>query len=272
VPAIADLDRDGRNELVIAGSFWNGHRGYFDNVWVYGFGGPSPHGRIAWGQLMGGARHLGRCERPAAPYRVWVRKAGGGGGTVTSSPPGIDCGQNCSGEFDEDTLVTLEASPTPPSLFVGWTGACSGHQTCTLVMKGDKSVTATFRLPSSTGFYALAPCRALDTRNPSGPFAGQPLAAREERSIVIAGKCGVPSAARAIAVNLTATSATAAGYVRMYAAHTPAPQTSALNFQAGQTRANNAIVSLGGSGDVALYSGQPSGSVHVVVDVTGYFE
>jgi hypothetical protein len=58
----------------------------------------------------------------------------------------------------------------------------------------------------------------------------------------------------------------------MYAAHTAMPQTSVLNFQAAQTRANNAIVSLGAGGDVALYSGQQSGSVHVVIDVTGYLE
>jgi len=42
-PAIADIDLDGRNEIIVTGGFWRG--GYHDKVWVYDLGGP-PHGRI----------------------------------------------------------------------------------------------------------------------------------------------------------------------------------------------------------------------------------
>jgi hypothetical protein len=59
VPAIADVDRDGRNELVVSGDFWNGSNGSFDKLWVYDLGGPA-HGAVPWGQLMGGPRHQGR--------------------------------------------------------------------------------------------------------------------------------------------------------------------------------------------------------------------
>jgi hypothetical protein len=52
----------------------------------------------------------------------------------------------------------------------------------------------------------------------------------------------------------------------------PRPGISTLNFTAGQTRANNGIVGLGAGGDLTLYSAQASGGVHVILDVSGYFE
>jgi len=46
-----------------------------------------------------------------------------------------------------------------------------------------------------------------------------------------------------------------------------------INYSAGQTRANNAIVTLGGAtGSLVVFSGQAAGAVHVIVDVNGYFE
>jgi hypothetical protein len=57
VPAIADIDQDGRSELIMTADFWNGRVGYHDKVWVFDFGGPTPHGPVQWGQLMDGPRH-----------------------------------------------------------------------------------------------------------------------------------------------------------------------------------------------------------------------
>ncbi len=62
-PAIADIDLDGRNEIIITGSFWNGHSGYYDNVWVYDLGGTS-HGNVEWGQLGGGPQNWGFYPAP----------------------------------------------------------------------------------------------------------------------------------------------------------------------------------------------------------------
>lgn len=59
VPAIADIDLDGRNELVVGGSYWNGIEGYYDDVWVYDLHG-STYGPILWGQFLAGPRHHGR--------------------------------------------------------------------------------------------------------------------------------------------------------------------------------------------------------------------
>jgi hypothetical protein len=54
----------------------------------------------------------------------------------------------------------------------------------------------------------------------------------------------------------------------------PVPLVSTINYGAGQTRSNNAVVSLSGGfvGRLAVKVGQASGTVHVILDVVGYFE
>jgi hypothetical protein len=49
------------------------------------------------------------------------------------------------------------------------------------------------------------------------------------------------------------------------------PATSVINYQAGQTRANNALLSLG-PGGVAVHCDQPSGTVQLILDVNGYYQ
>src|SRR5205823_6033285 len=75
-----------------------------------------------------------------------VIRAGAGTGSVSSSPPGISCGTDCSEAYDSGTSVTLTASPASGSTFNGWNGcdAVSGA-TCTVTMSAARSVTATFQ-------------------------------------------------------------------------------------------------------------------------------
>jgi hypothetical protein len=102
---------------------------------------------------------------------------------------------------------------------------------------------------------------------------GGPLAARLRAGVPVVGRCGVPPTAKAVAVNVTATGSTGSGFLRAYAAFPEsAPPTSVLNFNAGATRANNAIVALSAAGQVAMFNGMSAGTTHVVVDVVGYFE
>jgi hypothetical protein len=73
-----------------------------------------------------------------------VTKAGTGTGTVSSSPPGISCGGDCSEDYEVGTNVTLTAMADSGSVFVGWSGPCSGNGPCSVVMDTAKEVTATF--------------------------------------------------------------------------------------------------------------------------------
>jgi hypothetical protein len=63
VPAIADIDRDGRTDIVVCGSYWDGFEGYYDKCWAFDLRG-GPHGRIEWGQFGGNASHHGRYPVP----------------------------------------------------------------------------------------------------------------------------------------------------------------------------------------------------------------
>jgi hypothetical protein len=77
-------------------------------------------------------------------YALTVARSGTGGGTVTSTPAGIDCGAACSATYASGTTVTLAAAPGAGSTFAGWSGACTGTGACTVAMTAARTVTATF--------------------------------------------------------------------------------------------------------------------------------
>lgn len=110
-------------------------------------------------------------------------------------------------------------------------------------------------LPSS-----LTPFRLYDSRNTGGPLAqGQP------RSIPVT---GVPAGSSALQINIAATQPVAGGWVALYPGPcSDYPGVSTINFNAGQTIANFAVVPLPASSELCAVA---SGPVHIVLDVTGY--
>jgi len=130
-----------------------------------------------------------------------------------------------------------------------------------------------FTPPAAASFYTLTPCRLVDTRNANGPSGGPVLPASGQRSFTLTGVCGVPATAKAISVNVAVTGPTASGFLKLYPGDGLAPLASSINFAAGQTRANNAILLLAtdGSGSLRVQNGS-TGAVHVILDVNGYFE
>jgi len=126
--------------------------------------------------------------------------------------------------------------------------------------------------PTPTSFHTLTPCRAFDTRDAAGAFGGPALPAQGERTFALAGRCGIPASARTLSVNVTVTGAAAPGNVVLFPGGTFAPSTSTLNYAAGATRANNGMVGLGAGAALAVRANQASGSVHVILDVNGYFQ
>ncbi|HEX3126149.1 MAG TPA: hypothetical protein VH394_02370 [Thermoanaerobaculia bacterium] len=121
----------------------------------------------------------------------------------------------------------------------------------------------------ASDFYTVPPCRALDTRS------GSPLSSGVAGFATLHGVCGIPNTAQAVAVNITVAGATGSGNLRVYPGDVAAPTASTMNFQAGLTRANNAMLPLSddGMGTLGfLPSVSGSGTVHVIVDVVGYFE
>ena len=81
---------------------------------------------------------------PPPGFTLTVTKAGNAAGTVVSTPPGIDCGADCTVVFPTGTSVTLKAVEGYRARFAGWSGDCSGTTTCVVSMTGDHAVQATF--------------------------------------------------------------------------------------------------------------------------------
>jgi hypothetical protein len=82
---------------------------------------------------------------------VTVTKSGGGTGTVSSAPGGIDCGVSCSALFDEGTAITLTAVADSGSEFTGWSGDCSGTGLCVFTLGAEAEVVANFAKTRSGG-------------------------------------------------------------------------------------------------------------------------
>jgi hypothetical protein len=117
------------------------------------------------------------------------------------------------------------------------------------------------------GFYTITPCRLFDTRK---GFA--PLTAGATRTYAVNEQCDIPSGVGALAANITVTQPTSGGHLTIFPAGTPEPGTSTINYRAGQTRANNAILPLGPEATFTVACRQATGSVHFILDVVGYIE
>jgi hypothetical protein len=156
------------------------------------------------------------------------------------------------------------------------TGALPGVYSVTLLVRngvGEEIASAPVPLlvvaARGAGFYTLPPCRLLDTRQQAAP-----LSDLQSRVVAVAGLCGVPADARAIAANVTAVEATGLGHLVLYPGNYPEPDTSSINFRPGQARANNAVLKLANDGSGALAARayvDGAGQVDFIVDVSGYF-
>jgi hypothetical protein len=78
-----------------------------------------------------------------------VQFAGGGNGTVVSTPPGINCASNnpaCSATFSTGTAINVTATPGSTSSFGGWLNCDSvSGQTCIInTLTANRTITATF--------------------------------------------------------------------------------------------------------------------------------
>jgi hypothetical protein len=122
-------------------------------------------------------------------------------------------------------------------------------------------------------YYALNPCRVVDTRNANSVDGGPILGSGSQRSFTVRGVCGVPTTAKAVSLNLAITGMTAQGFVTLWPSGLSQPVVSSINFSGTEPAlANGAIVGLSTNAqDLSAYDGSNS-ALHIIIDVTGYFQ
>jgi subtilisin family serine protease len=134
----------------------------------------------------------------------------------------------------------------------------------------DGTVAPPVGSPPPSSFVPLSPVRLLDTRQTRRPVVqGIP------QTLAVTSSGGlVPNSATGVVVNVTVTAPTTTGFLTVYPAGSSVPNASNLNFTRGETIPNLVSVQLGAIGGgptegINLFT--PVGSVHVIVDLEGYF-
>jgi Divergent InlB B-repeat domain/PASTA domain len=117
---------------------------------------------------------IGAFKLPNCPAQiVTVSKAGGGSGSVTSSPAGINCGSACIYNFGHGSSVTLTAAADSGSVFAGWSGGgCSGTGSCTVTLNADTTVMANFALLRTFTVIKTGSGAGKVTSSPAGITCG----------------------------------------------------------------------------------------------------
>ena len=179
------------------------------------------------------------------PNGLSLTPSGAGAGNVSGTP-------TITGTFPFDITATDTSGA----------GTCTGVHSYSVVIDPELG----------QDFFTLTPCRVLDTRNATGPLGGPALVALADRIFVVAGTCGIPADAKAISLNIAVTQPTVAGNIRLHPGGTAVPLVSAINYKAGQTRSNNAVIPLSHLGELAAYLDQVAGTAHLILDVNGYFK
>jgi hypothetical protein len=120
-------------------------------------------------------------------------------------------------------------------------------------------------------FIGITPCRLVDTRQAGFPagFGPPALTAGVPRNFVLPGRCGIPAAAEAVSLNVTVTNTQGAGFILIFPQGDAQPDVSTLNYVAGQTVANAAVVPLGAGGGITVIAGV-SGTA-LILDTNGYY-
>jgi alpha-tubulin suppressor-like RCC1 family protein len=118
---------------------------------------------------------------------------------------------------------------------------------------------------------ALDPFRVLDTRTGVGAPRGAVAPGATVGVTVAADQVAelAPPGVAAVIANVTVTSPTQFGNLTAFASGRTRPSASTLNFVAGQTVANGAVIPVGADGRINIWNSS-RGSAQVIVDITGW--
>ena len=241
---------------------------------------------------------VGQMFEPVSPVRVFDSRPAGarlaagsvvtipvsGGGGVPTGATGAALSVQAIDPTGAGFVTVFPCSPTVPvvsSLNVVAAGNIANHVEVALSATGTVCVFVSaamhiivdlsgwYGAGATTEFHALTPVRTLDTRNNIG-LAGA-FAPMVSRSLTLAGTNGLPDSAtlRAVVGEVTAVGPTSVGYLTVYPCQSVVPQVSMVQTWAG---ANAASVVIGADDEQGRWCILASTSMHVLVDVSGYFK
>ncbi|TXI55293.1 MAG: hypothetical protein E6Q57_01215 [Mycobacterium sp.] len=129
-------------------------------------------------------------------------------------------------------------------------------------------------LPENKDYAALSPARIMDTRPGFPTVDGQGpkglVIPPGHTDVGVFNRGGIPIGSGPIAVNVTVTNPSADGHLTVWGEGQWVPNSSNLNYRAGQTVANMVIVDPANFPEkLSVYNS--SGSVNVIIDVMGSF-
>ena len=181
--------------------------------------------------------------------------------------------QNSYGDWPNASNLNFSAGQTVPNLVlvrVGAGGRIRFHvHDATTHLLADIAGYFSYT-DDGAGFTSVIPTRLFDSRQPTEGA----LRSESRRQVQITGRAGIPDNATSAVVNITAVSPTAEGFITAFPSGERVPNASNLNFRAGETRPNFAVVSLSNSGAIDVQSVLPydnDGTVDLIVDVFGYY-
>ena len=164
------------------------------------------------------------------------------------------------GILQAQTSVPVAAGTTS----VGFTLTAVGGTFPTVVGAQIPCVTISDPQRVAGVYHPLQSARLLDTRK------SVPLNPGATYTLQVLGRGGVPATnVASLVANVTVTQPTQGGFLTVYPDGSR-PNTSSVNFVAGQTVANLMTAPVGADGMIRIYNGS-SGRTHVLVDVSGYF-
>jgi hypothetical protein len=197
--------------------------------------------------------------------------AGSGGGYVTVYP------SNDGTSVPKVSSVNYTPGAVVPNLVtvpVGSDGYIYLANTGSAPIDLIADVNGYYSLSGANLYSPAIPERLLDTRKGTGAPSGAVPNNGTVKLLVALGNSFLAPAGdmSAVAVNITVVNPSAGGYVTAYADGANRPGTSNLNYTAGQTVANSAIVPVAANGEIDLTNvTSATGSANLLVDVVGYY-
>jgi hypothetical protein len=254
-------------------------------------------GQVASQQTQAdGQERSGNVFTAISPRRVMDTRVGTGvrrgpvprGGIVTLTVPGIPPGTTAVALNVTATAPTRSGfvtvfpagTPRPNASTLNFTAGETIANMVTVAVAADGTVSfynfsgSTHLVADLAGYYtpdtgsaftAVSPRRVMDTRVGTGVRRGA-VAGGE---IVTLQVPGLPAATSAVTLNVTAVAPTRRGFLTVFPGGARRPDTSTLNFEAGQNIPNMITVAVGAGGTVSFYNF--SGSTQVLADVAGYY-